>query len=376
MEPIRLLLVDDELYFIEAIAKRLKKRGMEALLATSGAAGLDILEKQPVDVVVSDVKMPGMSGLDLLGRIRERFPKIETILLTGHASPQDGVDGIKAGAFDYLTKPVEIDHLESKIIQAHDKIQREKDKLREAELREAMERQIIANKRLASLGTLAAGIAHEINNPLAIINEAAGWMRQILGKSREGGIERKADIEKALEKIETAVDRARRITHQLLGVVRETPLSLSEIDLSEFIADIIRLVEKETAVKHIRIATNLPDHLKIFWSDPFQLRQVLLNLLTNAVHASEENAVVTVQVQEEGQQILFRISDTGGGIPKEHQEKIFEPFFTTKPPGKGTGLGLFIVRGIVQRLQGNIRLESGIGKGACFSVSIPNRRDG
>ncbi|MBW1772448.1 MAG: response regulator [Deltaproteobacteria bacterium] len=143
-EDIRLLLVDDEDAFRRIIAKRLRKRGISPEEATNGEECLSILKKKPVDVVVLDVKMPGMNGMQVLRRVKERYPKTEVILLTGHASTRDGVEGIKLGAFDYLSKPIELEHLLSKIGQAHEKIQQEGNRLREAGFRAKMEQQMMA----------------------------------------------------------------------------------------------------------------------------------------------------------------------------------------------------------------------------------------
>ncbi len=128
MKNIRLLLVDDEEGFRETISKRMARRGINPEHAGNGEECFAILGQKEIDVVVLDVKMPGMSGIEVLDRIKERYPRTEVILLTGHATTSDGVDGIKTGAFDYLTKPVELDHLLGKIKQAYDKIQRQEEK--------------------------------------------------------------------------------------------------------------------------------------------------------------------------------------------------------------------------------------------------------
>ena len=371
MEKIRLLLVDDENEFRRTIAKRLRKRGIVPREAANGEECLSILDKEQMDVVVLDVKMPGMNGIEVLDRIKERHPKSEVILLTGHATTQDGVEGIKSGAFDYLSKPIELEHLLGKIRQANEKVLREEEKDREAEYRSRMEQQMIACERLASLGTLAAGVAHEINNPLAIIRESAGWMKLLLEKDELATMPRKKDFEMALDKIEKGIERAKRITLQLLGFAKKDESVLSEVSLSELANEAIQLVEREAVNKEIEIAREFDPDSGTIWSDPYQLRQVFINLLTNAIHATGTGGMITILIQDKGEEVSLMVRDTGEGIPRENLEKVFEPFFSTKSPGQGTGLGLFVTRGIVERLGGGITLSSQIGHGTCFGIRLP-----
>lgn len=373
MDPIRLLLVDDETDFRRAIARRLTKRGITPAEAANGEECLRLLAEQPMDVVVLDVKMPGMNGIEVLGRIKEKHPETEVILLTGHSTTSDGVAGIKSGAFDYLTKPIELEQLVSKIQQAHDKILRTAEKKREATYRARMEQQMIATERLASLGTLATGVAHEINNPLAIIKESAGWMRLILKNPQMADIPRREDFEKAIGKIETAIERARRITHQLLGSVQRQEATVVEVHLPALVAETLELLQREIANRNVSVERETAAEAETIWSDPYQLRQVLINLLSNAVQASADGGRIDVRLKLQGDGIALEIADTGKGIPKENLEKVFEPFFSTKPPGQGTGLGLFVTRGIVEKLGGRITVQSRLGAGACFRVALPKQ---
>jgi signal transduction histidine kinase len=378
MEPeqikkIRLLLVDDETHFRSTLAKRLKKRGIAALQAGSGQECLAMLADHPMDVVVMDVKMPGMSGIDALHRIKEKYIETEVILLTGHAATQDGVEGIKSGAFDYLTKPVELSHLLSKIIQAYEKIIAVRHNREAAEYKAHIEQQMIATERLAALGTLAAGVAHEINNPLAIIYESAGYLGSLLKNQELADMPQKAAFEKALQKIENGVKRARTITHQLLGNVRKSEAILAEVDVAELIKEVIQLIQKEAKDKEIVVELQTDDDLKPIWADPNHIRQVLINLLNNAIHATSERGRITFRVEAATDDISITVSDTGMGIPKENLEKIFEPFFSTKAPGEGTGLGLFVTKEIVEKLGGKIRVDSRVGRGARFVVQLPSR---
>jgi two-component system NtrC family sensor kinase len=371
MKNIRLLLVDDEDNFRQTLFKRLTKRGLLVDQAADGNECLSILQNKAMDMVVLDVRMPGISGTEVLKQIKSRYPNIEVILLTGHATTADGVEGMKLGAFDYLVKPVELEHLFFKIIQAYDKIQRIEAEHQEAEYRKRMEQRMIAAERLASVGILAAGVAHEINNPLAIISESTGWMRQLFARDELKDMPRRDDFIKALNKVETGVERASRITHQLLGFAGKSEATVSEVNLTELVEEAIRLVTHETRNRDIKIVRQIQPALAGIQSDPYRLRQVLMNLLTNAIHAVKSGGSITITIKDLGNNQVITVSDTGQGIPRENLDKIFEPFFSTKKPGEGTGLGLFVSRGIVEKLGGTIDVESEIGRGASFSIRLP-----
>ena len=373
MDKMRILLVDDEDEFRQTISKRLKKRGIVPEQAKNGEECLAILEKRPMDVVVLDVKMPGMNGIEVLYHIKERHPRTEVILLTGHATTQDGVEGIKSGAFDYLSKPIKLEHLLGKIKQANEKIWREEERLRETEFRTRMEQQMIACERLASLGTLAVGVAHEINNPLAIMNESVGWMKLLLEKKELVEMPCKQDFDMALNKIEKSIERTRRITHQLLGFARKNDSIVSEVNLRELVDEAVQLVNVESTNKDIEIIQKIDSSIGTIWSDPSQLRQVLINLLANAIHATMAGGKITVILEDTSDVVSLTVKDTGKGIPKENLERIFEPFFSTKSPGEGTGLGLFVTRGIIEKIGISIEVESQLGEGSSFCVKLPKR---
>ncbi len=368
---IKLLLVDDEAPFRNNVARLLEKRGIETRHAESGEEGLAALEKWTPAVVVLDVKMPGMGGLAALRRIRKQYPDIEVILLTGQASASDGVDGIKSGAFDYLYKPIEMEHLAGKVRQAHEKVRLRAEYRRQAQFRASVEQKMAAAERLAALGTLATGVAHEINNPLAVIKQSVELMRRVLPRLHQGDPPDWSKFNKSLENIEVGTERIRRITHQLLGYVGKNNAATVQVDMQDLIEDIVSLVQSGVSEKDIAITTRIGPGARTISSEPYKLRQVMVNLTINALQATGAGGAIDIQTAVDAEEFVLRLADTGEGILKENLEKIFDPFFTTKGPGEGTGLGLFITRSIVKALGGTITATSRPGAGSIFSVRLP-----
>ncbi len=371
---VRVLLVDDEDSYRHAIARRLERRNMAISQAPDGASCLEFLGANEVDVVVLDMKMPGMSGMETFESISKYHPGLQVIFLTGNAAVCEGVEGVKAGAFDYLSKPVEIDHLAGKIRQAWELKRLEAARERDKIFRRRLEKRMIHTQRLASLGTMSTGIAHEINNPLAIIKESAGFMRMVL--EEPGETPDKEMLFKGLEKIEKSVDRARRITHQLLGYVRKHGRDLTPVDIRQLTEDTVVLIKQKTQTKNVSVEWDPePEHQMLMHTDPFQVRQVLINLLENAVDAVDTNGKIRLSLHRNDQSVCMEIRDNGSGITPENMEKIFDPFFTTKPNvsenESGTGLGLFVVHKIMSGLSGSIRVDSQPGQGATFTFCLP-----
>ena len=370
---IRVLVVDDEEGFRQTLAKRLEKRGAVVKQAGEGQAALRSLDLESVDVVLLDVKMPGMDGLSALERIRKQHPNTEVILVTGQACTQDGVAGIKAGAFDYLSKPIEIEQLISKIRQAFDKLVRQQEQAQEAQFRSRMEQQLVATERLASLGTLAAGVAHEVNNPLAIINQFTGWLIDKVAKDDSMSPQTRAALDMGLGKIEKNIQRAKRITHQLLSFARQNDAVIKEFDLCAIASDVVELTRKTALDRNATVNCICAEPKIMLWSDPYQLRQVVVNMVSNGLQAVEPGGVVNLTVGGDKEHAEVLVKDDGPGIAPENLERIFEPFFTTKPPGQGTGLGLSVSKGIIEKLGGRIEVESELGSGALFRVTLPRK---
>jgi two-component system NtrC family sensor kinase len=195
----------------------------------------------------------------------------------------------------------------------------------------------------------------------------------VLHKKELAGIPYRASFDKALEKIETSVKRARTITHQLLADVGKNEPVLAEIDMQALVNETFQLIHRDAEKKGIRVNLEADQNQRTLWADPNQIRQVLINLLNNAIHATDQEGEITVRLQSTDTGASLDIIDSGTGIPKENLDRIFEPFFSTKAPGKGTGLGLFVSRDIVEKFGGKLTVESKLGEGTCFSLRIPNQ---
>jgi two-component system NtrC family sensor kinase len=231
---------------------------------------------------------------------------------------------------------------------------------------------LLQAQKLAAIGQLSAGVAHEINNPLAIIRQEAQWMQTLLQTDHFHGLEEVKELQDSLREIIQQVDRTKEITHNLLDFARKRPPVKQAVAVNKLIEDMARLVEKEARQKKIRLVKHLAPDLPRIYSDAPQLRQVILNILNNATYAIQKDGTVTIATRLAGKDTLeIMVSDTGPGIAPEDLPRIFDPFFTTKPTGQGTGLGLSICHGIVEKLGGRITVASQPGRGATFTISLP-----
>jgi two-component system NtrC family sensor kinase len=227
--------------------------------------------------------------------------------------------------------------------------------------------------KMAALGKMAAGVAHEINNPLAIIREQAGWIKDLMEEPEVKAIPQFKEISDSVHRIEHHVERAKNVTHRMLGFARRMEPVMQSVDVSKLLAETVQFLKTEALLRNIDIRQNLAENLPPTNSDPTQLQQVFLNLIDNAIDAIGKNGQLTLTTSYDSSrhEISAVFTDTGCGIPPETLNNIFDPFFTTKKPGEGTGLGLSIAFGIIEKLGGRINVTSTVGEGTTFTVIIP-----
>lgn len=404
----RILIVDDEEIVRSVFSSCLGQHYICSNAATADDA-MELLRKESFELVLTDVLMPGRSGIELLREIGMRYPETAVVVISSVDRPQRVLDALRLGAYDYLLKPCDLEVLEVAVERAlerrallHDAHRYKQDlERRNAELqesKEALERlqmQIVQSEKMASLGELAAGVAHELNNPagfilgnIDILGECTANLERLLefygalprstaDDEKLCRIKREIDYEHTLQDLRSIITDCREGAERIRDVVKNLRLfsrldeaELKKIDIHEGLESTIRLLSRHYNSGQISLRTDygaLPP-VSCFAG---QLNQVWLNLLVNAAHSLKDGGEVSISTWHKGEMVYVAISDNGCGIEPQNLKRIFDPFFTTKPVGEGTGLGLSVTYSIIERHGGTIEVESTPGRGTRFTVAIP-----
>lgn len=376
-DRVNILMVDDQPAKLLSYEVILSELGENLLKASSGREALEQLLKSEVAVVLMDVSMPDLDGFQLADMIREhpRFQKTAIIFISAvHLTDVDRIKGYQRGAVDYISVPVVPELLRAKVslfAELHRKTQQLENLNRELELRVAQRTEaLIRSEKLAAMGRLAGIIAHEINNPLEAISNALFLLREHPSLDNEA--------RRFLSLAEQELTRVAHITKQTLSFYRESQEPVS-VSIFEVLDNVLELQSHRLRASGIKLDKEFRSSLAI-QGYPNELKQVFLNLIGNAIEAMREGGRLRIRVDEQTEPrtgrrgVRVSVCDTGSGIDSRYAKRIFEPFFTTKD-AKGTGLGLWISRGIVQKYDGTIRFRSlhyASGQATCFSVFIPS----
>jgi signal transduction histidine kinase len=400
---VKVLIADDEVVSRRLLQTFLEKWGHQVIAAPNGAEAWRLFETQDFPIVISDWVMPEMDGLELIRRIRAcpRVGYVYIILLTSKSQKEDVIKGMEAGADDFLTKPFDRDELRVRLRASERILQLEQTLAKQnADLRQA-QASLIQNEKLASLGQLAAGVAHEINNPLAYVTNNLAVIRRdglavlkLLNKYCEGRagltqveprlVEEAARIEQEIDlpyiqqnlgrMFETSLKgllRVRDIVRNLRDFAHLDEAEFKEIDLNTSLETTLEILRYELKQKAIVLEKKFQEMPQVL-GHPGKLNQVFLNLLMNAIQACTPEGRIEVRTRANGDcSAVVEVADSGCGIKAEHLPHIFEPFFTTKPVGQGTGLGLSVSYGIIRDHGGTIEVESTEGQGSTFRVRLP-----
>jgi len=380
-----LLVIDDEKMILDITSIILRNRGYDVHTAGDAYAGLEIMERIRPELVMLDYMMPGMDGLTALKEIRERFPDTYVMMFTGKGSEEIAVELMKAGASDYVLKPFNnkdlVDRIDN-VLRIRRVELKNRDLLREREMllaeiaawnrelearvkekTEALQKaqaEIGQGEKLATLGYLSAGMAHEIRNPL---NSIALFIQLV-----------KCDIEdpeknEYISKILFEVDRIDGILQKLLDVVKRPGFEIGQVRIDSVIdatLEVFRPQLEHQKIEVMRDYRRIPPAIR---ANALELEQIFTNLFLNAIHEMPSSGTLAVQLDHCKNAMTIRISDSGKGIPAEHLPHIFDPFFTTK--SSGIGMGLAIVTRIVKTYEGRIEVEKSDGSGTTFLIHFP-----
>lgn len=432
MKAATILIIDDTPANVAVLADYLEEQGFRVVVAQDGEEGLKRADFVKPDLILMDVMMPGMDGFETCRhlKLRPEVQDIPVIFMTALTDTAKVVNGFKVGGVDYVTKPIQIDEVLARInthlslramhkqLSAQNMLLQQEVAMRQqtenelqkisndqqiliARLQEAHD-QLLQSEKMASIGQLAAGIAHEINNPIGFVNSNMGSLQTyfhtlfatldatealIAHSSDKNQIVTayakvkedaeidylKVDFTELMKESRDGLNRVKDIVQALKDFAHVGESNWIEADLHQGLDSTLNIVNNEIKYKAdvVKHYGKLPS-VKCLAS---QLNQVFMNLLVNAAHAIKEFGTITIRTScaETGgnEWVKVEISDTGTGIHPDIMNRIFEPFFTTKPVGTGTGLGLSLSYGIVNKHGGRIEVRSELGKGSSFTVCLP-----
>ncbi|MGK5089396.1 response regulator [Bdellovibrionota bacterium FG-2] len=375
MNNSKILVIDDEETIREGLAKLLKLDGYEVLTAVDGPHGLEAFDRFDPNIVLTDIKMPHMDGIEVLKRIREKSQQTGVILITGHGDRDLAIRALRDGAFDFFNKPVDFDKLSHLI----------KRKLEAQELdreRERLQVQLFQSSKLATIGTLAGGVAYELNSPLAVVVAYVDEVRAMI-EDRQVGSKKVEELAANLGMIGKSAARMQAIVKHLLTYSRQSDaLDFRDINLNDAISNAFMFFHKSFQKGMISEVFSLAEDLPHVWGDLGKLESVFVSLFTNSRDAFEtitdkrEKCVTISTSRHSNGGVMVVYKDNAGGMSAEIVQKIFEPFLGTKKAGKGAGVGMAVTNGVVGAHKGTIALESEMGQGTQFTLTFPAYQQG
>ncbi len=380
-----ILVIDDEKVILDLTSIILTNRGYTVQVALDAIEGLRMMEQSAPELVLLDYMLPKMDGLTALKEIRQRFPDSYVIMFTGKGSEEIAVELMKAGASDYILKPfnnqnladrienvLKIRHVELKNrellreretlllgieawnCELENRVQNKTDELQKAQA------EIVQTEKLATLGYLSAGMAHEIRNPLNSITLFVQLIRSGLADPEHQGF---------VEKILKEVDRIDGIIRKLLDASKRPRFEIKEVLISQVIEATLEILQPQLQLHEILVECDYRRIPVAIQADPTEIEQIFTNLFVNSIQEMRKGGVLRVQLDHDEKEITITVSDNGTGIPRENLTRIFDPFFTTKD--YGTGLGLSVVLRIVKTYHGKIAVDSDRETGTTFTISLP-----
>jgi signal transduction histidine kinase len=369
----RILIADDELGNVRLLEHLLDQAGYKEVRSTTNPRHVRALyeEFQP-DLILLDLMMPELDGVAVMAQLPipagEYMP---VLVLTADITAEAKQRALAAGAKDFVTKPFDRIEVLLRIKNLLDTrfLHRQLDRHNRSLEQIVADRtqRLLQTEKVATMGSLLAGVAHELNNPLAVALAHSQMLKDLAKGSAFAA---------RAEKICVAGERCARIVRNFLALAHQRPPERGNVHPKQMIEEALEILSYGLRADNVEVTVDVPESLPTLWADAHQLHQVLVNLIGNAHSAMRRMAAprrisITARLDSVRHGVQLAIADTGPGVPPEIQEKIFEPFFTTKPAGEGTGLGLSLSRGIIEEHGGTIAINSGADRGATFVIELP-----
>jgi signal transduction histidine kinase len=380
-----IVVIDDDPEILELVALILSRKKFNVLTATDATSGLALIAQNHPEIVLMDYMMPDMDGLKALKVIKTTYPDSYVIMFTGKGNEEIAVELMKAGASEYLLKPFNnrtlVERIENvlrlrEIELSNRALQAERERLlseieiwnrelqhRVDEKTEALHRaqsEVAQTEKLAALGYLAAGMAHEIRNPLNSIS----LFSQLLSQ----GLQDPEQLE-YLEKILKEVDRVDSIIRKLVDASRRSRAVTQNVQLDQIVDDALAVFAPQIEARKIIVSCNCTTPPPPLTADPTEIEQIFTNLFINALEEMDQGGTLHVDITHDDRRIVVKVADSGKGISSDVVQRIFEPFFTTK--SRGTGIGLPVVQRIAKLYNGDVTVESTSATGTVFRVEFP-----
>jgi len=367
-----ILLVDDEEDIRDVLGISLSDIGYKVHAVENGEEAILLFKKINPAIVLTDIKMPGMDGIELLRKVKQENPDTEVIMITGHGDMNLAVKSLKYEATDFITKPINVDALEIALKRANERIIIKR-KLQEytENLEELLKEKTELHDRLSSLGLMIGSISHGVKGLLTGLDGGIYILDSGLKKKDQGL------IDEGWEVVKITIQRIRKMIQEILFYTKKREIKRQSVNIVEFANDIASFIEMKIKENCIGFQKEFNVTTSKFEVDATAFRSALINILENAMDAcikdqSKKTHQIEFSVKQDGRYILFEISDNGIGMDEDTVDKIFTLFFSSKGDG-GTGLGLFIAGNIIEQHDGTIKVNSAPGKGTKFSIRIPSK---
>jgi signal transduction histidine kinase len=369
----KVLVIDDEKGPRESL-RILLKHEFDVTLADSVPSGVEALKSARPDVIISDIRMPGASGIDGLRLIREIDRDTSVIMLTGYGDLATAREAIRLGANDYLSKPFDADDM---LRLVRENVTRTFDRRRKAAALSDLERlnselqdQLANSRRMAVLGLTSSQMVHDISNPLTIVIGYLDLLQMTIDPGAGGALPEEA--RKYLASIEGNLRHCTDVLQTWRSLGNKAALKLNTLRIAELVGDIVSDLAGAQRESTLSLDVTPDGAAAVVMADRTHLRRALQNVIHNALQAvPPDSGRVTIRCGRDGTTARIDVIDNGCGIAPENLQRIFEPFFTTKKSTKGTGLGLFITKQVVEDHEGRLEIESRIGQGTRMTVLLP-----